>query len=257
MQQASFRFYAELNDLLPLPKRGLCFSHAFEATASVKDTVEAFGIPHTEVDLILANGETVTFSYLVRDGDRISVYPVFRSLDLGPLTRFQPRSGGEMYFVLDTHLGKLAAYLRMLGFDSVYRNNCRDEELAHVSADQQRTLLSRDRGLLKRSLVTRGYLVREAQPREQLVEVLRRFNLSGSVAPFRRCLDCNTLLQAVPQDLISHLLPPKTRKHYDEFRVCPGCDRLYWKGSHYQRMEVLIGRMIDSANPAATNDLDH
>jgi len=250
MQQASFRFYAELNDLLPLSKRGLCFSHAFEASASVKDTVEAFGIPHTEVDLILANGETVTFSYLLRDGDRISVYPVFRSLDLSPLTRLQPRSGGEICFVLDTHLGRLAAYLRMMGFDSVYRNDCRDEELAHISLDQQRTLLSRDRGLLKRSLVTRGYLVRELQPREQLLEVLRRFNLSGSVAPFRRCLACNTLLQGVPKDLIGHCLPPETRKHYDEFHVCPGCNRLYWKGSHYQCMAVLIERMIDLVNPA-------
>ena len=230
MQQASFRFYAELNDLLPLPKRGLCFSHAFEAATSVKDTVEAFGIPHTEVDLILVNGATETFSYMLRDGDRISVYPVFRSLDLSPLTRLQHRSGAEMRFVLDTHLGKLAAYLRMLGFDSAYRNDCRDEELAHISADQQRTLLSRDRGLLKRSLVTRGYLVREPQPRAQLLEVLRRFNLSGSVAPFRRCLACNTLLQAVPKDLIGHRLPPETRKHYDEFHVCPGCNRLYWTG---------------------------
>ena len=159
MQRARFRFYAELNDLLPQPKRRQCFSHAFEAVVSVKDIVEAFGIPHTEVDLILANGETVTFSYLLRDGDRISVYPVFRSIDLSPLTCLQPRSGAEMCFVLDTHLGKLAAYLRMLGFDSLYRNDCRDEELAHISADQQRSLLSRDRGLLKRSLVTRGYLV--------------------------------------------------------------------------------------------------
>jgi hypothetical protein len=257
MQQARFRFYAELNDLLPLPKRGLCFSHAFEVAASVKDAVEAFGIPHTEVDLVLANGETVTFSHLLRDGDRISVFPVFRSLDLGPLSRLQPRSEGEMRFVLDTHLGKLAAHLRMLGFDSVYRNDCGDEVLAQISAAEQRTLLSRDRGLLKRSIVTHGYLVREAQPREQLVEVLRRFNLSGSVAPFRRCLDCNTPLQAVPKGMISHRLPPETRKHYDEFQVCPSCNRLYWKGSHYQRMAVLIGRMIDSVNPAATNDLDH
>ena len=257
MQRARFRFYAELNDLLPQPKRGQCFSHAFEAVASVKDTVEAFGIPHTEVDLILANGKTVTFSYLLRDGDRISVYPVFRSLDPGPLSCLQPRSGGEMRFVLDTHLGKLAAHLRMLGFDSVYRNDCGDEVLAQVSAAEQRTLLSRDRGLLKRSLVTHGYLVREAQPREQLVEVLRRFNLSGSVATFRRCLDCNTLLQAVPKDQISHRLPPETRKHYDEFHVCTGCNRLYWKGSHYQRMAVLIGRMIDSVRPAAPKSLDH
>jgi uncharacterized protein len=111
--------------------------------------------------------------------------------------------------------------------------------------------------LLKRSLVARGYLVRAAQPREQLVEVLRRFNLSGSVAPFRRCLDCNSLLQVVSKDLISYRLPPETRKHYNEFHICPGCNRLYWKGSHYQRMADLIERMINSVTPAALTDLDH
>jgi len=249
MQQAHFRFYAELNDLLPLPRRGLRFTHAFEAVASLKDAIEAFGVPHTEVDLILANGEPAVFSHLLRDGDRISVYPVFRSLDLAPLTHLQPRSESEMRFVLDTHLGKLAAHLRMLGFDSLYGHDCRDEELAQISAGEQRTLLSRDRGLLKRSLVTRGYVVRAAEPREQLVEVLRRFNLSGSVVPFRRCLDCNSLLQVVSKDLISHRLPPETRKHYNEFHICSGCNRLYWKGSHYQRMASLIERMIESVKP--------
>lgn len=257
MQQAHFRFYAELNDLLPLPGRGLSFTHDFEAAASLKDAIEAFGVPHTEVDFILANGEPAAFSRLLQNGDRISVYPVFCSLDLTPLTHLQPRSESEMRFVLDTHLGKLAAHLRMLGFDSLYGNDCRDEELAQISADEQRTLLSRDRGLLKRSLVTRGYLVRAAQPREQLVEVLRRFNLSGSVAPFRRCLDCNSLLQVVPKDLIGHRLPPETRKHYEEFHICPRCNRLYWKGSHYQRMADFIERMIDSLNPAAPKDLAH
>lgn len=111
--------------------------------------------------------------------------------------------------------------------------------------------------MLKRSIVTRGYLVRAAPPREQLVEVLRRFILSGSVGPFRRCLKCNSLLQVVPKDLISHRLPPETKKRYDEFHICPGCNRLYWKGSHYQRMAGLIERMIDSVNPAAPKDLDH
>jgi len=246
MPQVQFRFYAELNDLLSQPGRGLSFTHDFETAASLKDAIEAFGVPHTEVDLILANGEPAAFSHLLRHGDRISVYPVFRSLDLAPLTHLQPRSEDEMRFVLDTHLGKLAAHLRMLGFDSLYGHDCRDEELAQLSAQEQRTLLSRDRGLLKRSLVTRGYLVRAAQPREQLVEVLRRFNLSGSVAPFRRCLACNCLLQVVSKDLICHRLPSETRKHYDEFHICPGCDRLYWKGSHYQRMVGLIARMIDS-----------
>jgi uncharacterized protein with PIN domain len=246
-----------LNDLLPLPKRGQSSSHAFEAAASVKDTIEAFGVPHTEVDLILVNGNPEAFSYLLRDGDRISVYPVFRSLNLSPLTRLQPRSEGEIRFVLDTHLGKLAAYLRMLGFDSVYRNDCRDEELAHISAGQQRTLLSRDRGLLKRSVVTCGYLVRESQPRQQLIEVLRRFGLSGSIAPFRRCLHCNTLLQPVPKDLISDRLPPQTKKHYDEFHFCRECNHLYWKGSHYQRMTSLIERMMDSVSHGYLEHFDH
>ena len=133
MQQPHFRFYGELNDLLPLSKRRQSFSREFEASASVKDTIEAFGIPHTEVDLILVNGEPEAFSYLRRHSDRISVYPWFRSLDLSPLTGLQPRLAGEIRFVLDTHLGKLAAYLRMLGFDNVYRDDCCDEELDSAS----------------------------------------------------------------------------------------------------------------------------
>jgi uncharacterized protein with PIN domain len=257
MQQAHFRFYAELNDLLPEPRRGLTLTHVFEVAASLKDTIEAFGVPHTEVDLILANGEPAPFSHLLRDGDRISVYPVFRSLDLTRITHLQPPREGDMRFVLDTHLGKLAAHLRMLGFDSLYGRDCRDEELAHISAGQQRTLLSRDRGLLKRSLVTRGYLVRATHPREQLIEVCRRFNLSRSIAPFRLCLHCNTPLQVVRKDLISHRLPTETRKHYDEFHICPGCNRLYWKGSHYQRMASLIERLINSMNPASLKGFDH
>jgi uncharacterized protein with PIN domain len=257
VKKAYFRFYAELNDLLPLPRRGEAFSCSFETVESVKDAIEAIGIPHTEVDLILANGEPVPFSYLLRDGDRISVYPVFREIHLSPEARLQPRSEGEIRFVLDTHLGKLAAYLRMLGFDSLYRNDCQDAELAQISASQQRTLLSRDRGLLKRSAVTRGYLVREAQPQRQLIEVLCRFELSGSIAPFRRCLHCNALLQGVSKDLISDRLPPRTRKHYEEFHACPDCNRLYWKGSHYQRMAGLIERVIDSLNRSCLEHPDH
>ena len=244
MPQAQFRFYAELNDLLSRRRRGRSFVHAFGVSPSLKDTIEAFGVPHTEVGLILANGEEAAFSRLLRDGDSISVYPVFRSPDLTPLAPLQPRPEGEVLFLLDTHLGKLAAHLRMLGFDSLYRNECSDEELAHISATKRRILLTRDRGLLRRSVVKRGYLVRAAQPREQLMEVCRRFNLYSSIAPFRRCLDCNSLLQVVPKDLISDRLPPETRRHHDEFRICPGCNRLYWKGSHYQRMATLVEQFM-------------
>lgn len=201
MQQVYFRFYAELDDLLPPDKRGACFVQRFDTAVSVKDAIEASGVPHTEVDLILANGESVDFSRRFKDGDRISVYPVFRSVDMNRLP-FE----GEKRFVLDTHLGKLAAYLRTLGFDSLYSNDYQDEELANISANQQRTLLSRDRGLLKRSIVTHGYLVREAHSRQQLIEVVRRFGLSGSIAPFRRCLHCNAPLQPFAKELIQHRL---------------------------------------------------
>ncbi|HMK21492.1 MAG TPA: Mut7-C RNAse domain-containing protein [Terriglobales bacterium] len=239
MSEAYFRFYAELGELLSPPRRARSLVHAFEV-ATVKDAIEALGVPHTEVDFILVNSEPAAFSCLLRDGDRISVYPVFRSLKLSPLTPLPPQSASETRFVLDTHLGRLAAYLRMLGFDSLYRRGCLDEEIAHISANQHRTLLSRDRGLLKRSIVTHGYLVREANPVQQLMEVVRRFDLPDFMAPFRRCLHCNTLLRSVAKDLVNDRLPPKTRQHYDEFHICPQCNRVYWKGSHYRRMKALI-----------------
>ena len=220
MRQVYFRFYAELNELLPPTKRGSCFVHGLDTAASLKDVIEALGVPHTEIGLILINGESVDFSRRLNDGDQISVYPIFRSLDINPLTRVRPAFKGERRFVLDNHLGRLAAYLRMLGFDSLYRNDYRDEELARISANQQRTLLTRDRGLLKRSIVIHGYLVGETHPHHQMMEVLSRFDLFASISPFRRCLHCNAPLQAVPKESIQHRLLPKTEQHYDEFHIC-------------------------------------
>jgi uncharacterized protein with PIN domain len=209
--------------------------------------IEAFGVPHTEVDLILVNGRSVGFSRHLRDGDRISVYPVFRSIDIAPVARAGSPSR-PIRFVLDSHLGRLAAYLRMLGFDSLYRNDFQDVELAHISKDEQRILLTRDRGLLKRGIVTHGYLLRSAHPRQQVVEVLRRFDLSRSIRPFRRCLHCNALLQAVPKNLVSHRLLPRTKQYYEQFHVCRKCDAIYWKGSHYQRMRRLIEQVVSDCS---------
>ncbi len=132
MNHAEFRFYAELNDFLPPSKRLVPFSYPFEVSGSVKDMIESLGVPHTEVDLILANGESVGFSYLVRDGDRISVYPVFESIDIAPIVRVRPQPLRDPRFVLDTHLGRLASYLRMLGFDTLYQSDYQDEELLRI-----------------------------------------------------------------------------------------------------------------------------
>ena len=183
----------------------------------MKDVIESLGVPHTEVDLILVNGASVGFDYLVRDGDRVSVYPVFESLDITPLVRVRPQPLRETRFVLDIHLGKLAVFLRMLGFDSLYRNDYRDDELARISHAEGRILLTRDRGLLKRSLVTHGYLVRSDDPREQLAEVIHRFDLRDAIQPLERCLRCNGELEPVAKEEVADRLPPRTREHYDTF----------------------------------------
>jgi uncharacterized protein len=240
MPWVSIRFYAELGDFLPAGRRQVAFAHAVKEHVSVKDLVESLGVPHTEVDLILVNGESVEFSYRVQDGDRISVYPMFESLDITPLLRVRPQPLREPRFVLDTHLGKLAGYLRLLGFDTLYRNDYPDPLLVQISHREGRILLTRDRGVLKHRLVTHGYYVWETDPTCQVVEVLRRFDLAGAVAPFRRCMRCNGLLEPVAKERITDQLQPKTRLYYDEFRQCAGCGRVYWKGSHHERMQRFV-----------------
>lgn len=240
MSCAEFRFYAELNDFLPADRRQKSFAHAFRGRASVKDMIESLGVPHTEVDLILANGRPVDFAYLVQDGDRISVYPVFESFDIAPAGRLRPEPLRVTRFALDGHLGRLAAYLRLLGFDSLYQNDWRDEDLARTAAAEERILLTRDRGLLKRNLVQRGYCVRSDRPRGQVMEVLGRLHLENSLDPFTRCLRCNGLLAPVDKLAIADRLAEGTRKHFEEFHQCRECGHIYWPGSHYKRMEEFI-----------------
>lgn len=242
--RVSIRFYAELNDFLPVRRRQVAFEHALRERASVKHVVETLGVPHTEVELILVDGESVDFAYQVSDGERISVYPVFESFDVGPLVRVRPQPLRATRFVLDVHLGKLAGYLRMLGFDTLYRNDYHDDELADISRGESRILLTRDRGLLKRSAVTHGYLLRESAPRAQLAEVIRRFDLAAATAPFTRCLRCNGVLDRVSKAAIEHRLLPKTRRYYDEFAICRACGRIYWKGSHYGDMQRRLERTL-------------
>jgi uncharacterized protein with PIN domain len=251
IKRAQFRFYAELNYFLPPRRQQRTVAHRFSGRVSVKDMIESQGVPHTEVDLILVNGVSKDFDYLVQDEDRISVYPVFESIDITPIVRLRPNPLREPRFVLDTHLGKLATYLRMLGFDSLYWNDAQDDVLAEISSQEGRILLTRDRGLLMRSVVTHGYYVRATDPRKQLVEVLQRFDLVDSVRPFRRCIRCNGLLHQVPKEAIRDRLPPKTREYYDEFRVCDQCGQIYWEGSHYDRMQAFIARILERAKKKA------
>ncbi|UCF60177.1 MAG: Mut7-C ubiquitin/RNAse domain-containing protein [Anaerolineaceae bacterium] len=244
MNHASFRFYAELNDFLPLHRKQVIFSHAFDGQPSVKDTIEALGVPHTEIDLILANGVSVDFSYRLQDGDQISVYPVFESMDVSSVLRLRPKPLREVRFVLDTHLGRLASHLRMLGFDTLYRNDFADAELARISSRERRILLTKDRGLLKRNEVTHGAFVRGIHPRAQLIEVLRRFDLVGLINPFQRCIRCNGLMKPARKEDVFGELPPRIRQEHDVFQRCEGCAQVYWRGSHYQRMQRFISQVL-------------
>jgi hypothetical protein len=239
MSAARFRFYAELNDFLPDENRGKELTRQFSVSGSVKDFVESFGVPHTEIDLVLANGKPVDFSYQVSDGDRISVYPVFESLDISSVSRVQPAPLRALRFLLDVHVGRLAAYLRMAGFDALYGKQASDAELAAIVAREGRVLLTRDRYLLMRTAVERGYWVRSTVPKQQLLEVVKRFDLAGSMRPFTRCLACNTVLEEVGRESVLERLPPKIR-NMGVFHICPSCQRVYWEGSHHERMSTLL-----------------
>lgn len=244
MKHASFRFYAELNDFLPDAIRQTRFTHRFRGHPGIKDVIEALGPPHPEVDLILANDSAVGFGYALQDNDRVSVFPRFRSLDISAMVNVRAPALDSIRFVLDMHLGRLAAYLRMLGFDSLYWNQARDEHLANISHDDKRILLTRDRGLLKRNAVTYGYCVRSTNPRDQLKEIVCRFELSEQIQPFKRCMRCNGILEAVEKQEVLGRLPAGVRKSQDDFRICPECGRVYWRGSHFERMERLVSRVL-------------
>jgi len=244
MSEVNIRFYAELNDFLPLSNHQVSFDHEFHGRESVKHLIESLGVPHTEVDLILVNGRSVDFSYVVEAGDRISVYPVFESIDISPIGRLRPQPLRESKFVLDIHLGQLAGYLRLIGFDALYRNDYQDAILAQISLEERRILLTKDRGLLKRNSVTHGYCIRGIDPELQLKEVVRRFDLRGSMAPFSRCLGCNGLISPVDKETIEHRLEENTRRYFDDFSSCDACGQLYWKGSHYEGMERFLERTL-------------
>ena len=242
--QITLRFYAELNDFLPYSLRQRTFTNDVPAHHTVKHIIESFGIPHTEVDLILADDTPVDFTFRPRAGQRISVYPAFESIDVSPVARLRPAPLRRICFIADTHLGKLAGYLRMLGFDTLYRQDYADQEIAETAAMEERIVLTRDRGLLKRNLVTHGLYIHATRPRQQVIEVVQRLQLTALTQPFTRCLACNHLLEEVDKQQIADRLPPDTEKYYDTFQQCPGCGRIYWKGSHYEKMQKFIEEVL-------------
>ena len=251
MTTVTFRFFAELNDFLPHDRRQQAYLYDVPGRPSVKDAIEAQGVPHTEVALIRLNGDVSPFSALLNEGDHIAVYPIFTGIDLDQLSNPYACIPPEpIRFVADIHLGKLAASLRMLGFDTAYGEEA-DEELAAKSVQEKRVLLTRDLGLLKRGQIQYGYYPRATDPKKQVVEVLRRYQLIDSIHPFQRCSLCNGLIQAVPKASIQSLVPQGIYTEQDTFHQCLQCEQVYWKGSHYDRLADWVSNL-----PASIESID-
>jgi uncharacterized protein with PIN domain/sulfur carrier protein ThiS len=244
MVRISIRFYEELNFFLPSDKRKCLLERTCKKGTTVKALIEEIGVPHTEVDLVLVNGNSTGFSYQLADNDRISVYPVFESFDIGGVSKVRPTPLREIRFILDVHLGKLAKRLRLLGFDTMYSNHFEDEQISVLAGKEKRIILTRDRGLLKRKTITHGYCIRSKDPHEQLREVIARFDLMKRIEPFSRCLQCNSILVPVEKEEIMNRLPPKVRNRYEQFSRCPECNKVYWLGSHWEHMKKRLDNLL-------------
>ena len=228
MSTSYFLFLDRLQDFLPKDQRDQAIRVEFRGRQSIKHLAESLGVPHPEIGPVQVNGQAGMLSTITQDGDQVEVHPVPNGCPV------EPR------FLLDNHLGRLTAYLRMLGFDCLYHNDYDDEELAEITQREERILLSRDRRLLMRKAVTYGYCLRSLDSLEQLTEVIRRFELAARITPFHRCLRCNHPLESVAKEAVLDRLEPLTKLYFDEFQICPACQQIYWKGSHYEKMQKLV-----------------
>jgi len=238
-----FRFYEELNDYLPAAQRKTTITREIAGTPSVKDAIESLGVPHTEIDLILVDGTSVRFDRRLRGGERIAVYPEFERFDITKVHRLRPKPLRRPRFVADVHLGTLARYLRLLGFDTRYGNDLGDAELAELTARERRVLLTCDVGLLKRKAVVRGQWLRSRDPERQVEEVVEALQLTRAFRPFTRCLTCNGQLAVLARTDVNGLVPPRVYRRFRSFRQCRECRRVYWRGTHYARLQRLVAHL--------------
>lgn len=246
MSQISFRFYEELNDYLPEEMRKVWVECSIENEISVGDQIQSLGIPPDEIDLILVNQQSQGFDYLLQDGDRISVYPVFELFDLSEISQLREKPLRNPTFICDVHLGRLCKYLRMLGWDTKYSNHYTPEEMIAISLQEKRIILSRSVQLIRHKEVTHAYWIRSSDPLEQVKDLISKLNISNRADPLTRCLNCNDKLEPVEKQKILPRLEARTDRYYTEFFRCPTCDQIYWKGSHYENMLEFIRQHLQN-----------
>jgi uncharacterized protein with PIN domain len=243
MGTATLRFYAELNDFLPPDRRQRDWTLEISTRTPARHLIETCGVPHTEVELIVRDGESIDLETPVGDGARIAVYPMFESFDVRPALRLRPSPLRTLRFLADAHLGALARRLRMLGFDTLWHNDIGDAELARLASREHRILLTRDRQLLMHRSITHGCYLRSTSTDAQLAYLVERLQLCSEIAPFNRCVVCNGHLVKVEPSVIRDRLPPAVQRAHSDYWRCDGCDRVYWKGSHWSAMRDRIARL--------------
>jgi uncharacterized protein with PIN domain len=238
---ATFTFDRELDLFLPRAQRGRTIVHDYARAATMKQAIEALGVPHTEIGRIAVNGTPATLDRTVRENDEVGVFA--HAPGAAPFET-------PLAFVADAHLGGLGRMLRMLGFDTVYDNALHDPEIAAVAALERRVVLTRDRELLKRREVLRGAYVRALKPEKQLEEMARRYPLVEHMKPFALCLHCNLPLDPAAPHAVAATVPERIQQQYRTFMHCPGCDRIYWEGSHWERMRSVLAQALGVATVA-------
>jgi len=232
------RFHGDLNVFLRSEAGDAVIERPLAEKTSIKDVIESCGVPHPEVDLILVNDHAVDFDYTLVNNANVEVFPV-ETRDTA-LAEKRLQLIGTTRFVVDGHLGGLARNLRLLGFDVAYLKNADDLQLLEIMIRENRALLTRDRRLLMHGIVQHGYYPRSQNADEQTIEVVRRFDLSKLIAPFTRCLRCNSLLEEATKAQVIDRLEPLTKIYYNQFRRCPDCKQIYWSGSHFAKLQKRI-----------------
>lgn len=240
MSQITIHFHGEITFFLSKTHQP---HHSIDYKTSIKDFIEALGVPHPEIEQIIVNQQAVDFDFSLLEDEThdVQVYSDIQQDNTAPL---RPPLTAKPRFILDTHLGRLANILRMMGFDTLYRNDYPDDELAFVSNQETRVLLTRDIGLLKRSLVIYGRFVRETDPHKQIIEIMRAFKLLPYVEPFKHCIKCNGLLHRVEKADVIDRIPENSANHFEIFHQCADCHQVYWKGSHYNKMQSYIDEVM-------------
>lgn len=240
LNKAEFVFYSDLNFFLPYDKKGKTIPFDFKDNPSIKDCIESLGIPHTEVGLIKLKDENIDFTYKVNGADSFHIYPVNYSQESRESTLLRPKIK-EYKFMVDANIGKMSKYLRMMGFDTYYDLSIDDKEIVEIAEKQNRIILTRDIGMLKRKIATHGYFIRNTDISEQAVEVINRFDLQDKITPFSICLECNSKIEKTEKPKVEKLVPERVYKQFEDFYECKTCNKIFWKGSHYDKMIEDIG----------------